>query len=94
MLLEVGFNYSSEHHEGSSWFTASRSVDPRVATVDEWQKATDDNRLFPLDVPWLSTGKTLRQIVERMFSLRTRRTAAVVQTARDIARIVFNGKSK
>ena len=35
-LLETGFNYSSENHEGASWFGESCRVDPRVANVEAW----------------------------------------------------------
>ncbi len=69
-LLESGFNYSSEEHEGSSWFTESTRVDPRVATVEAWEEATRENPLFVLDVPWLSTGKSLREVIDRMYAYR------------------------
>ena len=58
-LFETGFNYSSEHHEGSSWFTESRKVDPRIASVEKWEQASKQDPLFVLEVPWLKTGLTL-----------------------------------
>lgn len=66
-LFETGFNYSSEHHEGASWFTESSGVDPRISTVENWQEASAQDPLFVLDVPWLPTGKTLGQTVEALF---------------------------
>lgn len=39
-LLEIGFNDSSEQHEASSWFSESRRVDPRLATVEDWEAAS------------------------------------------------------
>jgi hypothetical protein len=66
-LFESGFNRSSENHEGASGFSATvdAKVDSRLASVEAWEKATDDDPLFALDVPWLPVGKTLREIVAR-----------------------------
>jgi hypothetical protein len=88
-LLETGFNYSSEEHEESSWFTESTHVDPRIASVENWVEATRDNALFVLDVPWLKTGKTVRQVVDRAFANCGLRSKSAV-TAADLARPVFN----
>ena len=88
-LLETGFNYSSEAHEGSSWFTESRNVDPRVACVEAWQEASLQDRFFPLSVPWLKTGHSLRQVIDRIFK-NLRAAEPTVRTAADLARMVFN----
>lgn len=91
-LLETGFNYSSERHEGSSWFTESAGVDPRIATVDKWQLATNKDPLFVLEVPWLKTGHTLAQVCERIFqNLKARKPR--YSSAGDLARLVFNHKA-
>jgi hypothetical protein len=90
-LLETGFNYSSEHHEQSSWFSQSTRVDPRVSTVENWEAATAEGPLFVLDVPWLKTGLSVRQVAERTFkNQKAPRTAAA--SAGDLARPVFNQK--
>jgi hypothetical protein len=87
-LLETGFNYSSEDHEGSSWFTESTGCDPRVSTVESWEKATEENPLFVLDVEWLKTGLTLRQMIDRMYSYRGVGNGGLAES--DLARILFN----
>ena len=88
-LLETGYNRSSEHHEKSSWFTESIGADKRISTIENWEKATHKDQLFVLNVPWLRTGLTLEQIIERIFgNLKT--TQAAVTSASDIQRIVFN----
>jgi len=92
-LLDTGFNFSSEHHEGASWFseTQKKHVDPRIETIEKWEAATRDDPLFPLEVPWLKTGLTTRQVIERIFqNLRARNHA--VRSAADVARLVFNHK--
>jgi hypothetical protein len=91
-LLESGFNESSEHHEAASWFSESRRVDPRIATVEAWQEATAADPLFVLEVPWLPTGLTIRQVVERSFRNQPG-GAQTVESIGDLARIIFNNGS-
>jgi len=92
-LLESGFNRSSEMHEGSSWFkeTVDAGVDPRIASVETWQKASAEDPLFVLEVPWLTTGRTLQQMCERIIRLSGPKRSAP-GTASDIARLVINGQ--
>jgi hypothetical protein len=91
-LLESGFNRSSEHHELSSWFTetVNAEVDPRLASVEAWEAASAEDPLFVLQVPWLPTGTTLGQVIER---IRVQRGNRSVQTAQDVARFVLNSHS-
>lgn len=89
-LFETGFNYSSEFNEGSSWYTESARVDKRIATVEAWEKATKKNKLFVLDVPWLETKLTAREITSRIFRNHGLADDQVLTTADDFARIVFN----
>ena len=88
-LLETGFNYSSEHHEGASWFTESRAVDDRISTVEKWEAASAKDELFVLDVPWLKTGLTARQMAERMLKYH-RAARPSSPTASVLARLIFN----
>jgi hypothetical protein len=88
-LLETAFNFSSEHHESASWFNESRSIDPRLATVEAWQEASAQDPLFVLEVPWLKTGLSLRQVTERIFS-NVQADKNRIQSAAGLARIIFN----
>lgn len=90
VLLEDGFNRSSEEHEAGSWFQESARVIPQVSTVEEWEKATEEDPLFVLEVPWLPTGKTVRQVADRIFHIHGRRRSRQVTTSTDLARIIFN----
>ncbi len=92
-LLEAGFNYSSEKHEGMSGFTASQKVDDRVSTVDKWEAASKQSPLFALEVPWLPTGFTVAGVTERLFQ-RVNAARPALKTAADLARIVFNQKPR
>jgi hypothetical protein len=90
-LWETGFNRSSERHEGTSWYEVSRKVDERIATVENWQAATEANGLVGLDIPWLPTHLTLRQVAARIFD-NQHAPARRIETSRDLARLVFNAK--
>lgn len=93
-LLETGFNYSSEHHEVCSWFTASREVDKRVNTVEAWEKASSKDPLFVLEVPWLPTKHSVRQAVDRIFQPRPNMGPRRHEwTAASLARLIFNHQS-
>ena len=91
-LLEAGFNYSSEEHEGTSWFSESREVDPRISTVEEWQKASRTTPLFVLDVAWLPVGKKVRQVAERI-ARNNGGGRRRPRTSRDVARVLYNDAS-
>ena len=64
-------------------------MDPRVSTIEEWEKATAREPLFVLDVPWLKTGTTLEDAVEQVFRVSGAHRGRV-STARDVMRILFN----
>lgn len=88
-LLETSFNLSSEHHEGNSWYGASKKIDPRIATIEEWEKSTKKDPLFVLDVPWIKTGHSVRKLAERFFRIHGQANGAV-KNADDLARIIIN----
>jgi hypothetical protein len=94
-LLESGFNRSSEHHELNSWFSESiaAGIDPRVASVEAWERATAEDPLFALDVPWLRTGMSLQAIAERI-AAAGRRVARRPETADDVVRILYNASNR
>lgn len=87
-LFETGFNYSSEFHEGSSWYSESRTADSRIATIGAWEEASAKNKLFALEVPWLKTGFTLGQVIDRIFSIQ-QATAPNFGSSEALAQLVF-----
>jgi hypothetical protein len=94
-LLETGFNRSSEHHELNSWFgeSVAARIDPRVASVEAWERATAEDPLFVLEVPWMPTGFSLRKAAERMAEGRGR-SGARVTCAEDVARLILNARPR
>jgi hypothetical protein len=88
-LFETGFNYSSEHHEESSWFTESAACDARIATVENWEQATRSDPLFALEVRWLPASTNVERIAERILANHhAKRTP--VQSVAQLARVVIN----
>lgn len=87
-LLESGFNYSSEEHEASSWFTDSGRRDPRIATVERWEEESLKDSRFVFDVPWIETGKTVDEVARRSLSLGAGERPSL-GSERDLAREVF-----
>lgn len=69
-LLDTGFNYHAEVSGMQSGYSASRHGDPRIATVEAWEAATRQDPLFVLDVPWLPTGRSLREVIKQTFPPR------------------------
>ena len=89
-LLETSFNMSSEHHEGNSWFSKTKQVDPRIATIEKWQENTEKDPMFVLDVPWIKTGHSVAQFAQRIFKQHAGGGGSV-KSAADLGRIITNG---
>jgi len=68
-LFSAGFNYSSEDHELSSWFTESTHVDPRVSTIERWEEATRKDPMFVSEIPWLEVDRSVRSVADRILTL-------------------------
>jgi hypothetical protein len=47
-IIGTGFNRSSEMNEGASWYGESCKVDKRIATIEDWEKATKVDPLVAL----------------------------------------------
>ena len=62
----ASFNQSSERHEGNSYWTSTRGVDPRVQSLEAWEKATRENHRFALEVPWRPAGETATGVLMGM----------------------------
>jgi hypothetical protein len=62
-----GFNLSSEHHEGASWFGLSRDIHPGLASVEAWDKASAASDAFALGVPWKPVAQSVGEIIDCIF---------------------------
>jgi hypothetical protein len=90
-LFDSGFNESSDVHEGASWFseTVRSEVDARIRSVETWHDATAADPCFAIEVDWLPTGRTLRQVLDRIAAQQSP-SPARVRSGGDLARLVFD----
>ena len=63
------------------------------SSVEAWERATEADPLFVLQVPWLPTGKSLRDVAERIFANAEAKTPDL-NSAGHLARIVFSSQRK
>jgi hypothetical protein len=69
-LWATPFNFDFEVPRGSG-FTRLRTLDPRIVSGAVWERASEVDPLFPLQVNWPPAGLTLREAVaESLASIR------------------------
>ncbi len=66
-VWDGGFNLSSEHHEGASWYGESEGVHPDLHPVERWQEATAKDDAFALSVDWKPSPLNVGEIIDHMF---------------------------
>ncbi len=101
-VLETGFNYSSEHHELTSYWSYSKSKVPGIRDIDAWEQRSRENPLHVLDVKWLPArcGRrtlTVRTLIDRIFRVNNRGGTGGDDTIRDaagLARIVHQAAAR
>jgi hypothetical protein len=62
-----GFNLSSEHHEGASWFGLSKGIHPELKSVEAWERASAVSDAFALGVPWKPVPQSVGEIIDCIF---------------------------
>jgi len=90
-LFATGFNYSSEHHEASSWYTESTRVVEDISPIERWEEKSSRDPLFVLDQPWLPTGLSVNQVLERIFG-NLNQSRKAIASARDVAGLIFSSQ--
>jgi len=66
-LLLAGFNYSSERHEGQSWYSETIKSEKRIGTIEKWEVLTKKDPMCGLKMNYLPTKMTVDEMAERMF---------------------------
>ena len=66
--FSAAFNRSADVHEGNSYWEMMRDVDPRIASIEAWERATRENRFFPLLVPWRLAETSVRAELDSMLT--------------------------
>ena len=92
-MLEAGFNYSSEHHELTSYWSVSAEKIPEIADLDRWEQLSREDPLFTLKLPWLPAtvrGRpmTVQKLIDRIEKLFDAKDTQP-DTSDSLARIVF-----
>jgi hypothetical protein len=64
----AGFNRSSEIHEGMSYWSTMRAIDPRVDSLDAWERASLADHYFTLNVAWRPAGVTVGGVIDEMIA--------------------------
>jgi hypothetical protein len=93
-LFASSYNDSSEYNplakaamELESWYTSTVRAGV-IGSVEEWAALTRLNPRCGLEIPWLETGYTVRQVAQRIIDMHN--PVQPPQTATDLARVVFN----
>lgn len=85
-----GFNLSSEHHEGASWYGESKDIRD-LHPVEKWEQATTAKESFALSVPWKPVPQTVGELMETILDechhgliagiakLKTKKPAGILQ---------------
>ena len=96
-MIEDSFNYSSEHHEFSSYWTLSAKKIPDIADLDRWERRSREDPLFVLELPWLAAmaGRkkmTVKKLIERIFA-QNGSADPVLDASGSLAGIVYNNSA-
>lgn len=88
-----GFNRSSDNSEGASGFStyeADAGVDKRVKNVELWEKASEENPRFVLDVDWIDAQATPRDLIQ--FRMKQFKAEEAPATSKAIGNILLASK--
>jgi hypothetical protein len=67
-VFGAAFNRSAEVHEGSSYWGAMRSIDPRHTSLAAWEEASRKDPYFMLGVRWRPLGQTIGEVMDGMLA--------------------------
>jgi hypothetical protein len=67
--LNGGFNLSSEHHEGASYYGVSvaQNIHPDLSPIERWQERTDEDETWVLQVPWIEAKYSVGELIDHLF---------------------------
>ena len=90
-LFEVDFDRKLKNGEQDNWFELTTKKVKEVSTIAKWAAASKEDNLFGIEVEWVPTNLSVRQIAERMF-FHSGVGLTKIETAEDVAREVFKYK--
>ncbi|MFQ5881183.1 MAG: hypothetical protein ACE5I9_01740 [Candidatus Methylomirabilales bacterium] len=81
---ETDFNLDVE----SNGFERARTLDPRITSLEAWEKASKADPLFPLQIPWEAAGCTPMQVMSQLIELR-HADVKPLRSASDLADLMY-----
>ena len=93
LIFEAPGNYSSEHHEETSWFTAQKQDLQQLRDVANWERESEKNPAFILKVPFRKVNLSCTQIADRLFNIMSVHSSPL-SNANELIRAIFNRTSE
>jgi hypothetical protein len=63
------FNKSPEASDLISQWTRLRDLDPRIGSIENWEKASAEDHSFPLKVEWPPAASTIEEVMDTMLNI-------------------------
>jgi hypothetical protein len=89
---ETYFNVESDHNDFFTGLMKMEKVDKSVSSVAAWQRRSEEDPLFALQVPWVDAGITVQQAVDRAFNNELEQEKTPVSRAEQLADIFYQLK--
>ncbi|MFQ5881185.1 MAG: hypothetical protein ACE5I9_01750 [Candidatus Methylomirabilales bacterium] len=69
-------------------FERARVLDPRIATLEAWEAASEADPFFPLALPWEQLGLTIGEVMDRLVQTGPQPRQAIAE-ATDLADLIY-----
>lgn len=88
MLLDFFWGTGFNTDIAGNCFERARGLDPRIATLEAWQAASEPDPLFPLALNWEELGLTIGEVMDRLVETGPQPRRAVAD-ASDLANLMY-----
>jgi hypothetical protein len=88
MLLDFFWGTGFNTDIAGNCFERARGLDPRINTLEAWEKASEAEPLFPLAVPWEELELTVGDVMDRLVESGPQHQRAI-SDASDLANLMY-----
>ena len=88
MLLDFFWSTGFNSDIAGNCFERARVLDPRITTLEAWEKASEAEPLFPLAVPWEELELTVGDVMDRLVESGPQHQRAIAD-ASDLANLMY-----
>lgn len=88
MLLDFFWGTGFNTDIAGNCFERARGLDPRINTLEAWEKASEAEPLFPLAVPWETLELTVADVMDRLVESGPQHQRAIGD-ASDLANLMY-----